>query len=133
MTYDYNKPRRLNVVSLLLLLIVLAAGYAGWKFVPVYWQARKVDQVLDEEKMAAASIDRLRDDARATTADSVVAKAVTRIYEMGIEDQAEQPLQVWFDADYGALNARYQVVVRHPVVDKTTIMTMDRRVAVPKD
>jgi hypothetical protein len=133
MTYDYNKPRRLNIVSLLMLLIVLGAGYAGWKFIPVFWQSRKVDQVLDEEKMAAVGFHRLRDELRPAAADAIVAKAVTRIYEMGIEDQPDQPLQVWFDADYAALNARYQVVVRHLLVDKSTVITMDRRVAVPRD
>ena len=132
MTYDYKRPRRINVVSVFLLLVAIGAGYAGYKFIPVYWQARKVDQVLEEEKMAAVSFHRLREELRATSADVIVGKAVTRLYEMGIEDQVDQPLQVWFSPDYTELNARYQVVVRHPF-EKSTVLTFDRHVSLPRE
>jgi hypothetical protein len=132
MTYDYRQPRRINVVSVFMLLVAVAAGYAGYKFVPVYWQARKVDQVLDEEKLAMVNVGRLAEEHRAPVADKAIAKAITRLYEMGIEDVGEQPLQVWFSPDYGELNARYQVVVRHPV-GKATVLTFDRHVTVPRD
>lgn len=132
MTYQYNKPRRLNIVSFLMLIAAAAGGYAGWKFIPVYWQARKVDQILDEEKMAGASFHRMKDELRPGVAEQIVAKAVTRIYELGVEDVGEQPLQVWFSPDWTELNAKYQVVVRHPV-GEPTVLTMERKVDVPRD
>lgn len=132
MKYDYNKPRRLNVVSGFLLLVAIAAGYAGYKFIPVFWQARKVDEVLDTEKMRAVSFHRAPDEVKQREADIIVTKAAARVYELGIDDQPDQPLQVWFSPDYSELNARYQVVVRHPF-GKSTVMTMNRTVEVPND
>jgi hypothetical protein len=132
MTYDYNKPRRLNVVSLFLLVLVAGAGYAAYKFVPVYWQAREVDQALDELKLPAATFFRMRDDLRRAEADRIIARAYARLAEMGIEDHEEQPLQIWFAPDHSELHAKYRVDVRHPIIDKVTPMTMERQREIPK-
>jgi hypothetical protein len=132
MTYAYNKPRRLNLVSGVFLLVVIAAGYAGYKFVPVFWQARKVDEVLDGESVRAASFHRVTDEVRQPQAEGIVTKAIAKLYELGIDDQPDQPLQVWFSPDYTELNARYLIVVQHPF-GKSTLMTMNRTVQVPQD
>jgi hypothetical protein len=131
MTYEYNKPRRLNLVSFVLLLIALAGAYLGYKFIPVYWQARKVDEELDMIKMRAATMYRMKDDVKQTVATEIVNAAVARMHEMGLEDYPDQPIQVWFAPDYGELHARYMVVVRHPG-GKQTVMTMERVREMPK-
>jgi hypothetical protein len=132
MTYDYNKPRRFNVVSALLLLVALAAGYAGYKFVPVYWKARKIDQALDEIKMPATTFHRKPEEFRRTEGDKIIAKAIATLYDMGVEDEDDQPLQVWFEPDYSALNAKYKVIVTHPV-GKPTVLVMERSRPIDKD
>ncbi len=132
MSYDYRKPRRLNFVSVFMLLLVAGGIYAGAKFGPVYWKARKVDEALDELKLPAAQFHRQREETRGAEADKIIARAVARIYEMGIEDTPDQPLQVWFAPDYSSLNARYQVIVTHPAVLKPTVITMDRMREIPK-
>lgn len=131
MSYEYNKPRRINVVSIFLLLLVLAAGYAAYKFIPVYWQGRKIDEALDEIKLPAARFYRLNDEVRRTEADQIIANSLAKLHEMGIEDTPEQPVQVWFSPDYKTLNARYQVIVVHPAVLKPTVMTMERVREIP--
>jgi hypothetical protein len=132
MTYDYKQPRRLNFVSFLLLLILTAGGYLAFKFVPVYWQARKVDEALDEIKMPATRFHRMNDDARRGEADKIIARAHARLIELGIEDHPDQPLQLWFSPEFDHLHARYRVDVHHPVVNKITAMTMDRDRDIPK-
>ena len=126
MSYDYNKPRRFNVVSAALLLIVIAAGYAGTKFIPVYWKARKVDEALDEVKLPAAQFYRMNDEVKRVQSEKILAQAISRLREMGIEDMPDQPLQVWFGENYSSLNAKYEVIVTHPAVLKPTVIVMER-------
>jgi hypothetical protein len=131
MTYDYNKPRRLNVVSFLMLCVVVAGGYLGYKFIPVYWQARKIDEELDMIKMRGATMYRMNDDNKSNTADSIINASIAKLHELGLEDTPDQPIQVWFSPDYTELHARYQVIVKHPG-GKQTIMTMDRLREMPQ-
>ncbi len=125
MSYAYRKPRRFNLVSTFMLLVLVAAVYLGWKFIPVYWQARKVDEELDSIKMRGATFYRLSDEVRQREADTIVNLAIARMHEMGLDDQPAQPIQVWFSPDYTELHARYQVIVQHPF-GKQTVMTMNR-------
>jgi len=131
MTYDYNKPRRLNLVSFFMLIVVVAGAYLGYKFIPVYWQAHKIDEELDMIKMRGAAMYRMNDDAKSNIADTIVNASIAKIHEMGIEDTPDQPIQVWFSPEYDELHARYQVVVQHPG-GKQTILTMDRVRDMPK-
>lgn len=133
MTYDYNKPRGVNFVSIFFLLVLVAGIYVAVKFVPVWWQAKKVDRELDDLRMQAIDVQRLNDDARRKKTDGIVAQAVARIHDLGVEDEEDQPVQVWFTTDFSELHARYQVTVHHPAnVIKPTVMTMDRAVEVPR-
>jgi hypothetical protein len=131
MTYDYNKPRRLNFVSFFVLLLALAAAYAGWKFVPVYWQARKVDEALDEIKMSGATFYRMNPQVRQAEADKILARSIARLHEMGLKDEPDQPIQVWFSPNFEKLQAKYMVIVKHPV-GKPTVMIMEREREMPR-
>jgi hypothetical protein len=130
MTYDYHKPRRLNLVSGFMLLLAIAGVYLGYKFIPVYWQARKVDEALDELKMPAATFFRMQDHYRRTEADKIIANSLARLHEMGLKDEPDQPIQVWFSPDWKYLEAKYMVIVKHPV-GKPTVMIMERKRDVP--
>jgi hypothetical protein len=133
MTYDYQKPRGLNLVSIFMLAVLACGIYAAAKFVPVWWLGRKVDTELDELKLQALSFPRLSEDARRAGVDSVTAKAVVRIHDLGIEDQPDQPVEVWFTPDFGELHARYQIVVKHPGnIIHPTVMTVERTAVVSR-
>ena len=133
MTYEYRQPSRINLVSVFFFLLIVAGVYAAVKFIPVYWQGKKVDRELEEAKLLALDFPRLDASNRSRIADVIVDKATAHIHELGVEDQEGQPLQVWFSPDYSKLFARYQVVVVHPGnVVKPTVMTMDRVVEVSR-
>jgi hypothetical protein len=133
MTYDYNRPSRINLVSVFFLLVIVGGVYASVKFVPVYWQGKQVDRELDELKLRAGDFGRLADDVRRSSSEAIVVQAIARIHELGIDDEPDQPVQVWFTPDYGELHARYRVVVAHPAnVVKPTVITMERSVEVPR-
>jgi hypothetical protein len=133
MRYDYKKPSSINWVTVSLVLLLVALVYAGWKFGPVFWQAQKVDQALDELKLQVADIQSWSVDQRRDAEAKLIAKATERLRELGIEDHDEQPIQIWFSSDYRRILARYMVVVRHPFgpIWRTTRITMNRDVAVP--
>jgi hypothetical protein len=131
--YDYSrKPRSINGVSLFVLLILAGAGYAGWKFGPVYWQAQKVDEALDEIKLEVANIEDWKMDDKVAAQRKISAKAIARIHELGIEDQEDQPVEVFFSPDYRYIQAKYEIIVRHPVLLKPTKMIMNRKVRIPR-
>jgi hypothetical protein len=102
----------------------------GWKFGTVYWKARQVDNALDDVKMAAATFYRMHPTARQQEADKIVTQAIARLHEMGLEDEPDQPIQVWFSPDWEYLHAKYMVVVKHPF-GKPTVMIMERQRDVP--
>src|SRR6266568_4998695 len=134
MTYDYKAPRRLNIVSLFLVLAGAAGIYLGVKFLPVWWQGRSVDEVLDTFAIQAVSFGRYPEEARGREGDKIVAKAVARLHELGVEDQADQPIEVWFTPDFTELHARYEVIVEHNFGTylKPTVMHMHRVRRVPQ-
>lgn len=133
MTYDYNKPRGVNIVSVFFLLLLVGGIYVAVKFVPVWWQGKKIDRELDEIKLQALDFAHFSDDTRRKRTDEIVAQAVARIHDLGVEDEEDQPVQVWFTPDYGELHARYEVIVHHPGnIIKPTTMTMERTVEVPR-
>ena len=55
------------------------------------------------------------------------------MHDLGIEDQPDQPVEVWFTPDFGELHARYQVIVSHPGnIIHPTVMTVERTAVVPR-
>ncbi len=133
MTYDYNQPSRVNLVSIFFLLMLVGGVYAAVKFVPVYWQGKKVDRVLDELAVRAVDLGRLNDSARRQEQDEIVNRAIADIHDLGVEDTADAPLEVWFTPDFSQLHARYDAVVAHPGnLVKPTVFHMERVVEVPR-
>ena len=129
---SYNQPRRLNFVSFIILLAVLAGAYAGWKFIPVYWKARELDTAIDELLLPVA--DRRRHpDARKKDAELAEAQIIAKAHEFGIQDLPDQPVEVWWDGDFDVCHVKYRVIVEHPAVLKPTILTMERVRKVPNN
>ena len=115
---DVKQPRKLNVVSFLLLAAVMAALYSAVKFGPAYWRKWKVQGVLSA---TANVIYPRRRDVAAGTADlrQVREDTVRQLRELGITDPA---LRVDFSANAREIivSADYQEQVTHPFVNKTT-------------
>ena len=134
MTYDYRKPRRLNIVSLFLVLGVAAGIYLGVKFLPVWWRVRQVDTKLDEYAVQVADFGRQAPEARDRAAEPILAKTVAELRAIGVDDQPDQALEVWFSPDYRELHARFEVIVEHNFgsLVKPTVMMMHRIRKVPQ-
>lgn len=51
---QYKKPRRINVVSVTLVLLLVLAGYAAWQWAPLYFRRNEAYRILQEtgSKMA---------------------------------------------------------------------------------
>jgi len=106
---------QINIVSVVLLLLALAVGYAGWKFGPVYWQARKVDSSLAGAKWEASKINMFEGDTRL---DALENRVRDECLALGIDDAY---LEVYFSDDRRSLHADYQVDVHHIVGGTTTL------------
>lgn len=129
--YNYKSPRRVNWVTILVLLILLGGGYAGWKFGPPYWQGYEVDEILSEYKNVAADLVDLNPTYRPDREQKIVADVYTRVSALGIKDTEEQPLEVGFGPNYAYLYVKYQVVVAHPFGKKTK-MNFNRKASIPR-
>lgn len=134
MGYDHKRPRRVNLVSGFLTLVAAAAIYLGVKFLPVYWQNKKVDHALDETAVKASTFGRLTEDSRRAEAAKLVDAAIASLHDLGVEDQLDQPIQVWFSPEYDELHARYTTIVQHNfgTLIKPTVLSMHRVVRVPR-
>jgi hypothetical protein len=44
----YKKPRRINVVSVTVVLLLLLAGYAAWQWAPLFFKKNEAYRVLQE-------------------------------------------------------------------------------------
>ncbi len=106
---------QVNLVSVVLVLIVVALAYGGWKFGPVYWQARKVDSALAGAKWEASKINLFEGDARLEALENRVRD---ECLALGIDDAY---LEVYFSDDRRSLHADYQVDIHHIVGGKTTL------------
>jgi hypothetical protein len=129
----YKQPRRINLVSTFLTLLVVAGIYAGWKFIPVYYQAWKVDDVLEEVRFQAADVrgGAISYGAQREMADKIQAAVLAKVRELGIVDQPDFPIEVAFTDGFAQLYVRYRVVVRHLLVKKTTTLEFKRTLDIP--
>jgi hypothetical protein len=128
--YRYKKPRSINIVSILVVLFLAAIAYGGWKFGPIWFQAQEVDKALEDVRIEVANISAWTPQQRWVAEPKIQQKAITKIHDLGINDELEQPVEVWISSDYQYLQARYMVVVHHPF-GKETRITLNRKVKIP--
>lgn len=91
----YKKPRRINVVSVTLLLLVALAGYAAWQWAPLYFKRHEAHRVLQETgSKIAGRASYYRQDAEAV---EDLRKVMQRqLVELGIDDPA---IETWIELE----------------------------------
>ena len=121
-----GKPGSINIVSVLLVAVLTALGYLGWKIIPVYWQANQVDNALSSAQFEASKIHLIQADPREE-------KLLDRLHEdiiaLGIE---ERRLQVYFARDYSSIHADYWVRVKFPF-DYAYDFEFKRKMSIERD
>ena len=120
------RVRRINIVSILMALAVASAIYFGWKIIPVYYEAQKVDTLLQGYRREASEIQLHKIDAREKR---ILEEVWQKVTEMGIDDPE---MEVYFSEDYSSLPVDYSVEVRF-FFGKSTTLQFERSVEVPRD
>jgi hypothetical protein len=130
-SYDYKTPRRINLVSVGLLLLVVAAVYSGMKFGPVYYKRYKIEHILEETKAEASDLYRMSQDRKHLEKRRLVESTTAKIEAQGITVEDNQ-LQVYFGQLDESINADWTVVVKHPF-GKQTVFEIHREAALAQE
>ena len=94
---DYRKPRVINPVSVTLVVLLLAGGYAGYELVRVEFQRQEVFRVLEETGSAYAGKHSLyAKDAKQR--EQLRSRMQSQVVTLGISDPE---LETWVDAAPG--------------------------------
>lgn len=100
----YKQPRIINVVSVTLVLLLLAGGWAGWEMMRVAFMRQEVFRVIEETGSNFAGRRHLyRKDAQQR--DALRGRMESQIRQLGVDDPE---LETWIDvdgqlADFGAV------------------------------
>lgn len=119
-----RKVRRINVVSVLLALLVAAGVYFGWKLIPVYYEAQKVDTVLAGYRRESAELEVHNDPKKE---EAILDRIDSDLLELGIENPA-----IYYSPDYTSLHVDYAVEVRF-FFGKSTTLHFERSVEIPRN
>ena len=123
---QYGTPRRLNALTIFMLLGVIVAGYWFWRFFPSHFDAWTIDHILKEGATEVYHANRLNEPARTLTLREIVEKAKLKIIkQVGIRDP-ELVVNLNVDGDKATMSADYSVVITHPGVAYTTPMHFHR-------
>jgi hypothetical protein len=120
-----KKPSNINVVSIGLVALLLVGGYLGWKLVPVYWRAQKVDRALAAVRVEAGRLDRHRWMDRD---DRVLGRLRDECVRLGVADHL---LHVYIAPDHTSVHADYTEPVELLFVG-TWNLTFRRQVDLPR-
>jgi hypothetical protein len=123
----YGGPRRLNAVTVTLLVGAIVGGYWFWRFFPAYFDAWTVDHALREAANAIYKASRLRDPDRSRELKDIVNRCRKDIVEKaGIKDP-DLEVEIEFDDESAVAMANYKVVVTHPGTTRTTTLHFQRK------
>jgi hypothetical protein len=116
----YRQPRKLNFVSLLVYVALAALAYSAIQFGPPLYRNMKVDEIVRAavNEYWATTRGAPSREAPQELQDSVE----KRIRDIGVDDPE---LSLAFDHDSTDLTvaARYHVVIQHPLVKRSTVLT----------
>jgi hypothetical protein len=118
----YAQPRRLNAVTVVMLLMVAAAAYWFWRFFPAYFDAWNVDHVLREAVTSTYRVIRVREPERTKRLKEIVDKARADVIKQGEVTDPNLLVNLNLDGDKATMTADYHVVVTHFYISKTTTL-----------
>jgi hypothetical protein len=122
----WGAPRRLNAVSITLIVLCLAAAYWLWTFFPAYFNAWTVDHTLKETAAAVYRANLLREPERSTELRALLQKARGEIvHKAGVTDP-KLKVNLEITGTSAKLTADYKVIVSHPFVSRKSTLEFHR-------
>jgi hypothetical protein len=116
----YGQPRRLNTVTMFMILLGLAAAYWVWRFFPAYFDGWSVDHVLKEAASKTYRINRIPEPARTKQLTDLVEATKSEIRKQANVTDPDLEVSLDIEGDKAAVSADYHVVVTHPFGNYTT-------------
>ena len=118
----YGQPRRLNAVTIIMILMGLAAGYWVWRFFPAYFDGWNVDHLLKEAASKTYRLNRMQEPERGKELKTLVDKTLADIRTQGNVTDPDLSVTLDIDGNKVAVTAEYNVVITHPGITKTTTL-----------
>jgi hypothetical protein len=122
----YGQPRRLNSVSIVLILMALAAGYWMWRFFPAYFDAWTVDHLLKEAASTTYRLSQLNEPERTKELKKLIDKVRADIMKQASVTDPDLVVNLDIQDNNSVVTAEYDVVVTHPVITRTTTIHFKR-------
>lgn len=119
---SYGQPRRLNTVTVFMIILALAAGYWMWRFFPAYFDSWTVDHLLREAASSTYKLSHLNEPLRSKELKALLDKTRKEIIEQANVTDPDLTVNLDLQDDVVVVSADYSVIVTHPIIDKTTTL-----------
>lgn len=119
---SYGQPRRLNSVTVVMLLVALAAGYWVWRFFPAYFDGFTVDHLLKEAASKTYRTSRLQEPARTKQLTELVDKTKADIRKQANVTDPDLSVSLDIEGEKAVVSADYNVTITHILTDRTTTL-----------
>ena len=118
---SYSKPRKLNIVSFLLLLAVIGGAYSAYQFGPIYYRKWQIKGILSEGANRIYPKRRLQGADAQDFYNQLRQELIDRIRAEGVKDTDITISFTQTEKEIG-VQAMYKEVVVHPFVNKITTL-----------
>jgi|SRR5579871_3135292 len=114
-------PRRINFVTLLLLVAAASGGYWMWKFFPHYYRSWQVDNALADAAAHVYQLAQLAEPNRSQAVAELREQTRAKVVSLGVDDP-EMGLRIEIVDKNAIATCDWTVVVRHALVDKQSVL-----------
>lgn len=115
----YKKPRRINIVSFLVVLLLAGAIYGAVQFGPVYYRKWQAKSVVGQCANKVFSKRRVPGEGETAVLEQARAVAMKRLRQLGIKDP-DLSLTIDKTDKWVLVKGDYYEVIKHPLINKQT-------------
>jgi hypothetical protein len=116
---SYKRPSKINAVSVLVAVVLLAGLYSLIQFGPPYWRKWKVKEILSSSASQAFKRRRHPDE---EILQKIKDDTVREIHAAGVDDPSVR-VTIDINEQQATVAAEYHERINHPLVKKTTMLT----------